>query len=95
MTQEFSDIQIYEHYLNVVRKIINIKLTVLHTLMLFYRTQTPDHLQCSSRTRAHYEANFGQLKGRFQGPKSLRVAPDSDIACAIFHNTTNIRKRKI
>jgi len=34
MTQAFSEIHIYEHYLNVVRQIINIKLTVLHTLML-------------------------------------------------------------
>jgi len=40
--------------------------------------------------------NFGQLKGRFQGLKSLRVAPDRacDIACAILHNTANIRKKK-
>jgi len=59
-------------------------------------TQTPDQLQCSSRTRAHNDMSFGQLKGRFQGPKSLRVAPDGAcaIACAILHNTANIRKRK-
>jgi len=34
MTQEFSESHIYTHYLNVVRELINVKLTVLHTLML-------------------------------------------------------------
>jgi len=66
-----------------------------------FMTPFPDpnprpQLQCISRTRAHNEMSFSQLKGRFLGLKSLRVAPDRacDITCAILHNIANIRKRK-
>ncbi|XP_016115435.1 putative nuclease HARBI1 [Sinocyclocheilus grahami] len=42
-----------------------------------------------ARTRARIEITFGQLKGRFQCLKSLRVAPDracNIVACAVLHN---------
>ncbi|XP_056619728.1 putative nuclease HARBI1 [Triplophysa dalaica] len=51
-----------------------------------------------ARTRARIEMTFGQLKGRFQCLKSLRVAPDRAcdiiVACAILHNIATIRKEK-
>ncbi|KAM9447125.1 putative nuclease HARBI1 [Clarias gariepinus] len=51
-----------------------------------------------TRTRARIEMTFGQLKGRFQCLKSLRVAPDraSDItvACTVLHNIATIRKER-
>uniref|UniRef100_A0A672KKR7 DDE Tnp4 domain-containing protein n=1 Tax=Sinocyclocheilus grahami TaxID=75366 RepID=A0A672KKR7_SINGR len=41
---------------------------------------------------------FGQLKGRFQCLKSLRVAPDRAcniiVACAVLHNIATIRKER-
>jgi len=60
-------------------------------------TQTPDQLQCSSRTRAHNEMSFGQLKGRFQGLRNLRVAPDTacDIACAMQHCQHQKKKKSL
>ncbi len=49
-----------------------------------------------ARTRARIEITFGQLKGRFQCLKSLRVAPDRacdiNVACAVLHNIATIRK---
>jgi len=50
MTQEFSESHIYAHYLNVVRELINVKLTVLHTLML-------------SLTKLHFSIIQGILTG--------------------------------
>uniref|UniRef100_A0A8C1YF42 DDE Tnp4 domain-containing protein n=1 Tax=Cyprinus carpio TaxID=7962 RepID=A0A8C1YF42_CYPCA len=44
-----------------------------------------------TRTRAHIEMTFGQLKERFQG---LRVAPDITVACAVLHNIATIRKAR-
>ncbi|RXN06831.1 microtubule-associated tumor suppressor candidate 2-like isoform X1 [Labeo rohita] len=51
-----------------------------------------------ARTRARTEMTFGQLKGRFQCLKSLRVAPDRAcdiiVACAVLHNIATIRKER-
>ncbi len=50
-----------------------------------------------ARTRARIEMTFGQLKGRFQCLKSLRVAPDRAcdiVACAVLHNIATIRKER-
>ncbi|XDV19487.1 hypothetical protein PO909_024952 [Leuciscus waleckii] len=51
-----------------------------------------------ARTRARIEMTFGQLKGRFQCLKGLRVAPDRAcdiiVACAILHNIVTIRKER-
>ncbi|XDV26269.1 hypothetical protein PO909_030027 [Leuciscus waleckii] len=51
-----------------------------------------------ARTRARIEMTFGQLKGRFQCLKGLRVAPDRAcdiiVACAILHNIATIRKER-
>jgi len=108
-SKEFSEIHIYEHYLNVVRKIINIKLTVLHTLMLrtafsiiqvistgsCMETPFPDpnprQLQCSSRTRAHNEMSFGQLKGKISGsekPEGCTVHLTGPVTLHVPYYTT-------
>ncbi|XP_019217520.2 putative nuclease HARBI1 [Oreochromis niloticus] len=51
-----------------------------------------------ARTRARIEMTFGQIKGRFQCLKSLRVAPDRAcdiiVACAVLHNIATIRKER-
>ncbi len=51
-----------------------------------------------ARTRARIEMTFGQLKGRFQCLKSLRVAPDRacdiTVTCAVLHNIATIRKER-
>ncbi|XP_053366807.1 putative nuclease HARBI1 [Clarias gariepinus] len=51
-----------------------------------------------TRTRARIEMTFGQLKGRFQCLKSLRVAPDRacdiTVACTVLHNIATIRKER-
>ncbi|RXN13333.1 nuclease HARBI1 [Labeo rohita] len=51
-----------------------------------------------ARTRARIEMTFGQLKGRFQRLKSLRVASDRAcdiiVACAVLHNIATIRKER-
>uniref|UniRef100_A0A3B4GY45 DDE Tnp4 domain-containing protein n=1 Tax=Pundamilia nyererei TaxID=303518 RepID=A0A3B4GY45_9CICH len=51
-----------------------------------------------ARTRARIEMTFGQIKGRFQCLKSLRVAPDRacdiTVACAVLHNIATTRKER-
>ncbi|KAI7789435.1 putative nuclease HARBI1-like [Triplophysa rosa] len=51
-----------------------------------------------ARTRACIDMTFGQLKGRFQCLKNLRVAPDRAcnimVACAVLHNIATIRKAR-
>ncbi|XP_025764329.1 putative nuclease HARBI1 isoform X1 [Oreochromis niloticus] len=51
-----------------------------------------------ARTRARIEMTFGQIKGRFQCLKDLRVAPDRAcdiiVACAVLHNIATIRKER-
>ncbi|XP_051544628.1 putative nuclease HARBI1 [Myxocyprinus asiaticus] len=49
-----------------------------------------------ARTRARIEMTFGQLKGRFQCLKSLRVAPDNCdiVVCAVLLNIATIRKER-
>ncbi len=48
--------------------------------------------------RTRIEMTFGQLKGRFQCLKSLRVAPERacniTVACAVLHNIATIRKER-
>jgi len=60
MTQELSVIRIYEHYLNVVRKIINIKLTVLHEytkLYFFGHGHVFLHSTWASKSLCKYDRN--------------------------------------
>uniref|UniRef100_A0AAZ1XNS7 DDE Tnp4 domain-containing protein n=2 Tax=Oreochromis aureus TaxID=47969 RepID=A0AAZ1XNS7_OREAU len=51
-----------------------------------------------AKTRARIEMTFGQIKGRFQCLKGLRVAPDRAcdiiVACAVVHNIATIRKER-
>ena len=131
MTPGFSESHIYAYYLNVVRKRLYFKLTLLHNFILsltklhfpgaydgillcdrgyacrqYFMTPFPDpnpgpqtrFNTALARTRARIEMTFGQLKGRLQCLKCLRVAPDRAcdiiVACAILHNIATIRKER-
>ncbi|XP_051506713.1 putative nuclease HARBI1 [Myxocyprinus asiaticus] len=77
-----------------------------YTCRQYFMTPFPDpnpgsqtrYSAALARTRARIEMTFGQLKGRFQCLKSLRVAPDKTcdiiVACAVLHNIATIRKER-
>ncbi len=132
MTQEFSESQIYAHYLNVVRIILmSCSLYYTHTYCgpnrtafyhctgdydgilvgdrgsasrQYFMTPFPDpnpgpqirYNAALARTRARIEITFGQLKGRFQCLKSLRVAPDRacDMSHVLYYTTLPLLERR-
>uniref|UniRef100_A0A3B4GIJ3 DDE Tnp4 domain-containing protein n=1 Tax=Pundamilia nyererei TaxID=303518 RepID=A0A3B4GIJ3_9CICH len=77
-----------------------------YACMQYFMTPFPDpnpgpqtrYNAALARTRARIEMTFGQIKGRFQCLKSLRVAPDRAcdiiVACAVLHNIATIRKER-
>ncbi|KAL3992082.1 olfactory receptor [Sarotherodon galilaeus] len=94
------------HSINVQGPTMGFSLETGYACRQYFMTPFPDpnpgpqtrYNAALARTRACIEMTFGQLKGRFQCLKGLRVAPDRAcdiiVACAVLHNIATIRKER-